>query len=164
MGWLHFPYLCQRCQRILTLGYLRCTVIWWVQNEAVMMHIEPLSLNIIARRKNYANFSQEYEAPEQDLNWGLLKYETVVFRYWIVTFGLSHLEFLSKFSRNGFVFNCESDQNCLKLEDQKRIKQINNCKTSANCNTAEHNRQCSNNKSTNSLPFYQEIKQCCLKQ
>jgi len=113
------------------------------------------------------NFSQEYEAPEQGLNSGLLKHETVVFRYWIVTFGLSHPEFLSKFSRNGFVFNCESDQKCLKLEDQKRIKQIkqiNNCKTSANCNTAEHNRHCSNNKSTNSLPFYQEIKQCCLKQ
>ena len=39
-------------------------------------------------KKNYANFSQEYEAPEQDLNSGLLKYETVVFRYWIVTMNL----------------------------------------------------------------------------
>ena len=45
-----------------------------------MMYFEPLSLNIIAKRKkkNYENFSQECEAPEQDLNSGLLKYETVV--------------------------------------------------------------------------------------
>jgi len=73
-----------------------------------------------------------------------------------VTFGLSHPEFLSKFSRNDLVFNCESDQKCLKLEDQKRrkqIKKINNCKTSANCKTAERNRHCSNNKSTNSPPL-----------
>jgi hypothetical protein len=43
-----------------------------------MMYLEPLSLNIIARIKNYENFSQECEAPEQDLNSGLPKYETVV--------------------------------------------------------------------------------------
>lgn len=42
------------------------------------MYFEPLSLNIIARRKNYENFSHEFEVPEQDLNSGLLKYETVV--------------------------------------------------------------------------------------
>ena len=30
------------------------------------------------RKKNYENFRQKCEAPEQDLNSGLLKYETVV--------------------------------------------------------------------------------------
>jgi hypothetical protein len=48
-------------------------------NAAVIRYFEPLSLNIIARRKkNYETFSQECEAPEKDLNSGLLKYETVV--------------------------------------------------------------------------------------
>jgi hypothetical protein len=43
-----------------------------------MVYFKPLSLNIIARRKNYENFSRECGAPDQDLNSGLSKYETVV--------------------------------------------------------------------------------------